>query len=233
MNAMDRVGAFSGAAYFILANVAIAIGTDAELPDAPTGQESLEGLARLAANPTAQAATSIELLALVAWMVFVGYVCWRVHAAGWVAVVALAAGIVEISVKLSSAGPLISAYLLRDEISPEQASILTQINKADFMVGILPAGLFVLCAAMAALSTKELGRVLAWSGIAIGAANIATAVLIGVNLPESGFAPSFLLILIWEVVISVRWGFARSHPKERGERSSQPTAPGRQGLSMG
>jgi hypothetical protein len=214
-----------------LANAAIAIGADAETPDVPTGQESLDALARMAANPAARAAISIEWLAFVAWMVFVGYVCWRVRAAGWVAMVALVSGIVEIAVKLGSAGPLISAYLLRDEISPEQASILTQINKADFMVGILPAGVFVLCAAIAALQTQQLGRVLAWSGIAIGAANIATAVAIGINLPESGFAPSFLLILVWEVVISLRWGFARSHPKGRGEQSGQPTAADRQGAS--
>ena len=155
MNTIDRVGAFSGATYFILANAAIAIGADPELQDAPTGQQSLDGFARMAANPAAQAAISMEFLAFVAWMVFVAYVCWRVRAAGWVAAAALVGGIVEIAVKLSSAAPLISAYLLRDEISPEQARILTQMNSADFMVGLLPAGVFVLFAALAALRTKE------------------------------------------------------------------------------
>jgi hypothetical protein len=212
ITAMDRVGALSGAVYFIVANAAIAIGADPATPDAPTGQESLDALARMAANPAAQAATSLEFLAFTAWMVFVGYVCWRLRAAGWVAAVALVGGVVEIAVKLGSAGPLISGYLLRDQISPEQAAVLTQINKADFMVGLLPAGLFVLCAAIAALSSKELGRVLAWSGILIGAGNIVTSAVIGVNLPESGFAPTFLLILVWELVISLRWGFARNHP---------------------
>lgn len=231
MTSMDRVGAFSGAAYFILANAAIAIGADAELPDAPTGQESLDALARMAANPAAQAANSIEWLAFVAWMVFVGYVCWRVRAAGWLAAAALVGGIVEVAVKLGSAAPLISAYLLRDEISPELARVLYQMNLADFMVGLLPAGLFVLCAAMAALNTKELGRVLAWSGIVIGAGNIAIAVVTGVNIPEAGFAPSFLLILVWELVISLRWGFARNHPKARDRQSGHSTAANRQGSS--
>lgn len=223
MTPMDRVGAFSGAAYFILANAAIPMGADPELPDTPTGQESLDAMARMAANPAAQAANSIELLAFAAWMVFVGYVCWRVRAAGWVAAAALVGGIAEIAVKVSSAGPLISAYSLRNEISPEQARILTQINLADFMVGLLPAGLFVLCAAMAALSSKELGRVLAWSGIVIGAGNIVTAAVVGVNIPESGFAPSFLLILVWELVVSLRWGFARSQP--RAQTEVQPEQP--------
>ncbi|MBT2523833.1 hypothetical protein [Arthrobacter sp. ISL-28] len=215
MTAMDRIGAFSGAAYFVLGNAAIAIGADRQLPDAPTGQESLDALGRMAANPAAQAAISIELLSFVAWMTFVGYVCWRLRAAGWLAAVALVAGIVELAVKLGSAGPLIAGYSLRDHMSPEQAAILTEINKADFFVGLLPAGLFVLFAAFAALKTQQLGRVLAWSGIAIGAANIITAAVIGVNIPESGFAPSFLLVLLWELVLSLRWGFAHTHPQVR------------------
>jgi hypothetical protein len=215
MTTMDRVGALSGAAYFIVANAAVAIGADAAPPDAATGQESLDALARMAAHPVAQAAISMEFLAFTFWMTFIGYVCWRLRAAGWVSAVALVGGVVEIAVKLGSAAPLISGYSLRDQISPEQAAILTEMNKADFMVGLLPAGLFVLCAAIAALRTRELGRVLAWSGIVIGAGNIVTASVIGVNLPESGFAPSFLLILVWELVISLRWGFALNHPRVR------------------
>jgi hypothetical protein len=99
---MDRVGAFSGATYFVLASVAIAVGSDPELPDEPTGQESLDGLNRLAAKPLAQATISLEFLAFVAWMVFVAYVAWRVRAAGWLAAVVLVAGITEIAVKVGS-----------------------------------------------------------------------------------------------------------------------------------
>ena len=97
---MDRVGAFSGAAYFVLANIGLAIASDPELPDEPTGQESLDGLTRLAANPLAQATTSLELLAFVAWMVFFAYMAWRVRAAGWLAAVVLVAGITHIAVKV-------------------------------------------------------------------------------------------------------------------------------------
>ena len=103
VTAMDRVGAFSGATYGVLANIGIAIGSDPELPDEPTGQQSLDGLNRLAANPLAQAAISLEFFALVAWMVFVGYAAWRVRAAGWLAAVVLVGGITLIAVKVGSA----------------------------------------------------------------------------------------------------------------------------------
>jgi hypothetical protein len=78
-----------------------------------------------------------------------------------------------------------------------------------YMVNLLPAGLFVLCAAAAALKRQELGRVLAWSGVVIGAGNIIVAVVTGINIGQSGFSPSFLLVLFWELVVSLYWGFFR------------------------
>lgn len=208
--ALDRIGALSGATYFVLANVAIAIGADRQLPEVPTGQESLEGMSRLASNPLAQAATSLEFVAFVAWMVFVGYVAWRVRAAGWLAAVVLVGGITEIAVKVGSAAtPLVTAYSLHDQMSPEMALVLTEENLIGFKVGLLPAGVFVLAAAIAALRTRELGRILAWAGIIAGTVNIGVAVVTGVNMGREGFVPSFLLILLWELVVSVVWGFAR------------------------
>jgi hypothetical protein len=145
----------------------------------------------------------------VAWMVFVGHVAWRVRAAGWLAAVVLVGGIVEIAVKVGSAAPLVTTYALHDQMTPEMALALTQENLTAFKIGLLPAGVFVLSAAIAALRTHELGRVLAWAGIAIGTANLLVVIVTGVNVGREGFAPSFLFVLLWEVVVSVVWGFAR------------------------
>src|SRR3954464_14130575 len=205
VTAMDRVGALSGATYFVLANISMTIGSDSELPDEPTGRETLDGLNRLAAHPLGHAAVSLGLLAFVAWMVFVAYVAWRLRAAGWLAAVVLVAGITEIAVKVASAGPLITSYVLRDQISPEIAAVLAHTSLAAFRIGLLPAGLFVLAASIAALRTHELGPIVAWSGIGFGATNISVAVVTGVNVGEAGFAPSFLLVLLWEVAVSVLW----------------------------
>jgi len=210
VTAMDRVGAFSGATYFVVANIAIAIASDPELPDQPTGQESLDGLSRLAANPLAQAATSLELLAFVAWMVFVGYVAWRLRAAGWLAAVVLVAAITQIAVKVGSFAPLMTSYVLRDQISPEQALVITHTSLAAVRIGLLPAGLFVLAAAIAALRTHELGRILAWAGIVIGAANIVVAMVTGLNIGRAGFSPTYLLVALWILATSLVWGFARN-----------------------
>jgi len=215
VDAMDRVGALSGATYFVLANSAIAIGMDPGLPDEPSGQECLDALNRLADNPLGQAAIGIEFIAFVAWMVFIAYVAWRVRKAGWLAAVVLVAGITEIAVKIGSAAPLISTYVLRDELSPEQVLLFTHMNLAGFKIGLLPAGVFVLAAAVAALRTRELGRILAWAGIIAGSANIVVAVVTGVNVGRGGSAPFFLLILVWELTLSLRWGLARRHRRTR------------------
>jgi hypothetical protein len=66
MNAMDRVGALSGAAYVILANIGNTLGQDPNLPASPTGEETLPSYARLAEDVVRQVGLSVELLGLAA-----------------------------------------------------------------------------------------------------------------------------------------------------------------------
>jgi hypothetical protein len=207
--ALDRIGAFSGATYFVLGIVAMQMSADPELPDPANGQQSLDGMSRLAANPMAQAAVSLELLGLVAWMVFVGYVAWRVRAAGWLATVALVAGISQIAVKVGSVAPIITAYILRDQISGELALEISQEAVTAFKLTAMLAGVFVLAVSVAALLTHELGRILAWAGIVAGVANIGVVGVTGVNMGREGFVPSFLLVIFWALAVSLVWGFAR------------------------
>lgn len=212
MGVTERVAALSGAAYMVLANISMnAAGSASEVP---TGQESLDTMHRIASDPMARVMVGVHLLAIVPWMVFIGYVCWRVRAAGLLAAVALVGGLVGIAVKLGSFPLFATAYSLRDEISPETAHVLDQMNLISFMISVMPAGLFVLCAAAAALSSHQLGRVLGWSGIVIGAANIVVPVVTWPDMGQSAFSLSFVFLGVWELVVSLRWGFARSRPRD-------------------
>jgi hypothetical protein len=114
MKAMDRIGAFSGAAYFILANIGNTLAQDPTLPEDPTGQDILDAADRLAGNVLVHVGVSVELLGIAAWMIFVGYVYWRTRATGWLAAAALVGGIVSIAVKFGSVIFPITTYLLRD-----------------------------------------------------------------------------------------------------------------------
>jgi hypothetical protein len=104
---------------------------------------------------------------------------------------------------------VITIYLLRGDMTPETASMLANLNLASFMIDTLPAGVFVTCAAAAAMTSAVLCRVLGWAGVLCGVIAAGSAVVIGVRI-EGSFAPSFLLVLGWILVVSVYWGFSRS-----------------------
>ena len=90
--------------------------------------------------------------------------------------------------------------------------MLITLNLVSFMIDILPAGIFVACGAAAAMITHSLGRVLGWAGVVIGAVNVVAAVVVGPRI-EGVFSPTFLLAIVWILVVSLRWGFARNRAK--------------------
>jgi hypothetical protein len=209
LNAMDRIGALSGAAYVLLANLGSSlIGENSSGAESP-GQRILDEQQRISENPWADAAFAVVILAQLAFMVFVGYLCSRVRDAGWLATTALIGGIAAIMANLASVSIVITGFVLRDHISPELARVLQDVDGAGHLVQLLPLGVMAVFASAAALLTGTLGRVLSWAGIAVGATSI--VVLAGTGLPsnEEFFLWPFLLVLLWVVIVSLRLGFAR------------------------
>jgi hypothetical protein len=155
---------------------------------------------------------SIELLGLAALAVFVAYVYTRTRAAGWLGVAALAGGTIMVALKLASATPALTIYLLRDDMTAGTAQMLSVLSVVLYMIHVLPAGIFVACGAAAAMITHSLGRVLGWAGVVIGVAGVVTAAVVGYRI-QGVFSPTFLLAAIWMLVVSLRWGFARNGTK--------------------
>ena len=209
LNAMDRVGAFSGAAYVLLANFGSAlIGESSSGAESP-GQRILDEHQRYAENPWTSVAFAMVILALMALMMFVGYLCSRVRDAGWLATTALIGGTAALIANFLSVSLLIAVFVLRDDISPELARALQDVDGAGHLVQLLPLGVFVLFASAAALVTRTLGRVLSWAGIAVGATSIIVLAASGLPANDDFFLWPFLLVILWMAVISVRLGFAR------------------------
>jgi hypothetical protein len=208
---LDRVGALSGAASVLL----VIIGSDVlgtapgEQVAHPSGQQDLEHLRWLAATTSAQVGVSLELVGLALMIVFIGYVSARMGQAGWLSTVALAAGAIEVAVKFGSGAPMLAAYLLRDEISPQTARVLVDMNGVAFVLTWLPMGIFVASASAAGLVTGQLGRVLGWGGVVVGGASVIAAAAAGVHVLSAIFVP-FVLCLLWVLMVSLRWGFART-----------------------
>jgi hypothetical protein len=208
-NALDRIGAFSGAAYVLLANLGSALigqgSTGGELP----GQAILDEQQRLAENPWTNVAFAVVILAQLALMVFIGYLCSRVRDAGWLATTALVGGTAALIAIFVSLSLVIAVFVVRDDISPELARALQDVDGAGHLVQLLPWGVFALFASAAALVTRTLGWVLSWAGVLIGATSIVALAAAGLPDDEEFFLWPFLLILLWIAVISIRLGFAR------------------------
>jgi hypothetical protein len=215
MKTADRIGALSGAAYVLLGIVGNSLFSDPLLPESPTGQQGIDSLKRLADNPLAQAGMSLEFLSIASWLIFIGYVGWRLRGAGWLAAAAAVSGAVAVAAHWTLAAPMLAAYMQRETISPELFLLVRDLNAAGFMLHLVPFGVFVLCAAVAALRTGELGRILGWSGIVLGAAIIAVSAFTGLRAGESGFVPHYLLTLVWIVAVSVNWGFFHGRTRKK------------------
>ena len=210
MDAIDRVGAFSGAAYVLLGTLGGAlIGQSSDSTGSP-GQRILDEQQRNAENPWINVAFALVILAQLALMMFVGYLCARVGDAGWLATTALIGGTAALIANFLSVSIVIVVFVLRDDISPELARALQDVDGAGHLVQLLPLGVFALFASAAALVTRTLGRVLSWAGIAVGATSIVVLAASGLPANEEFFIWPFLLVLLWVAVLSLRFGFARS-----------------------
>ena len=129
--------------------------------------------------------------------------------AGWLATTALIGGTAALIANFLSLSIVIAVFVLRDDMSPELARALQDVDGAGHLVQLLPLGVFVLFASAAALVTRTLGRVLSWAGIAVGATSIVVLAATGLPADEEFFIWPFLLVVLWMAVISLRLGFAR------------------------
>ena len=211
MKLVDRFGALCGALSILLVIVGSdVLGTPPGVQVAhPSGQQDVDYLRWLAENPSAQLGVSVELLGFALLILFIGFVATRVRDAGWLASAALAGGVIEVAIKLGSAAPMFAAYLLRDEISPQTARVLVDMNGAAFVTTWLPMGIFVGCTAAAGMITNVLGKVLGWFGVVAGSAALLATVATGVHILSAFFVP-YLLCLLWILMVSLRLGFTRS-----------------------
>lgn len=222
ITALDRVGAFSGAAFVLLANFGSALVGDAPMHAESPGQLILDQQQRIAENPWSHVAFAVLVLAQLAFIVFVGYLYSRLQNAGWLAITALVGGIAALMAYLVSMSLVIAVFVLRDDISPELARALTDVDGAGHLVQLLPLGVLALFASAAALVTRALGRVLSGAGIAVGATSILVFAATGLPANEDFFVWPFLLVVLWMAAVSLRWGFARNHPRVRAAVKPDP-----------
>jgi hypothetical protein len=225
MRILDGCGALTGAVFVALVMAGNTLSTDhsrGRTPPIPVCRTS-PASAGLAGSTSGQAGVTLELLSFAALALFAGYLCTRVRAGGWLATAALAGGVIAIAVKLASFAPMFAGYVLQDGISPEMARVLSDMNAAEFVVDWLPAGLFVACAAGAALATRVLSRTLGCGGVVAGAAAVIVTAITGMHVLAASALP-FLICLLWMLAVSVRLGVQRASRRAEGAPETVPAA---------
>ena len=210
MKTLDRVGAFSGAAWVLLANISSALVGNPTGDGGSRGQQILDEPQRIADNPWTRLALALAILGNMGLIMFIGYLCWRVRDGRWLATTAIVGGTLAVIANLTSMALVLTTSALRDEMSPELAHTLENLDGAGHWVQSLPLGVFVLFVSAAALLTHAFNRVLAWAGVAVGAISIIVLAASGLPVIDDSFAWPFLLVLVWALVVSLWLGFART-----------------------
>jgi predicted metal-binding membrane protein len=206
----DRVAAATGAAYVVIVGVGNAMATAGTDQSAhPSGAQVLRDANRQAHSTAANVGLVLEILGFVLFMVFLGYLAHALYrgahrsASGPAAATALVAGIMTLAVKLASAAPLLVLFLDRDQLSPQLARVLNDMNGIAFLVSWLPFALFVAATAAALHQARLVGRPTSYVGIVIGIAGLILA-LVGFIDPINANPSAFLIGLLWVTAVSVR-----------------------------
>src|SRR4051794_6042379 len=201
---MTRLGAGSGLAYVAMIVVAGELGPAAGTPAMNADPDTIGAhITRHPPSSAQWAGVYLEVLALLVFVVFVGYL-WHVlrdaeRDGGWLAGVAFSGGLLSASLKLASLPAALAAlYRADDGISAQLATALIDMNSIAFALTWATTALMLSATAGVALRTGVLPRWLGWSGIAV-----AIGLLASLPFAASAEPPTFLLALIWIIAASV------------------------------
>ena len=170
----------------------------------------------------AQVVVALELIGLLLFIPFLAYL-WSIlrpaeGQGGWLSATALGAGLVGVTMKLTSIAPGSAARDFGDATAIHQA--LERVNEASFIAQMLPDGVMLAAVATLTLRTGVLPRWLGWL-----AAVTAPLLLVNGMFLDADFGPAFLLFLLWtllaSIVLTVRPSPMRS-PDELGATSPIP-----------
>ena len=130
---LERVGAASGAIYVGLLIVGGSMLTSGTTQTArPNDEQSLSNLRRTAESGSATVGLALVLLAFAAFAVFLGYLQGVLRRAegqqSWLPTAAVFAGLSALVIKWASGSFIGAAILRKDEISPELARTLNDLD---------------------------------------------------------------------------------------------------------
>jgi len=199
-----RTGAAAGV-FFVIA-IMVAGGMEQRGTSAATDGPGI--LANLQRDPTwvNRVGFAFVMIGFAAFLVFLGYLHRVLRRAegpdGWLATVGLGAGLLYLAIKVGSAAPIMAGVYRSDELTPELARTLVDLNDAAFVVSGWAFGLFAAATAMGCLAHRVLPRWLGWFGLVSGMLTVAAAIVGIVDMGTYNPLP-FLAAMLWVLVASI------------------------------
>ena len=170
----------------------------------------------------ARAGYALAVLGFTAFIVFVGFVHRIMRAAegpdGWVATVALGAGLLHSAVRFEAQAPRMVETYRGDALSPELARTLVDLNGMAFVVTGLLLGLYAASAGWVCVKHGLLSRWLGWFGLVSGILAVFTGI-IGMVDPDLYIPLPFVAGLVWTLVVSI---LLTVRPRRLGQASTPP-----------
>lgn len=217
---LDRLALGCGAAWAVLVLVGNSM-TESGAPteDTPAAAQAYFALVRTGSHKVGLA---LELLGMCLMVVFLAklYAVLR-DAEGprsWLPGLALAGGLVTITVKLASAAPYVVGLAVKD-LPGEQAQLLLRLGDGAFLVTAMTSGVLVLGLAGSALTSGILPRWFAALGLPIGGLAVLGS-LTPSSLDGGPGVGGFLLGLLWVLVTSGVLALRRAAPVDLGSHEA-------------
>lgn len=208
-NVRDRLGATAGAVFVVLLLIGSGMTTAGTTQSGHlTGGQVLGNVAHQQASGSAAVGFTLEILGLVAFLGFLGFLAdalrRRTPDGNRIAANAtVAAGVTMLAIKLGSVAPVAALVMDRHTLSPQLAQLLNDLNGAAFVISWLPFAVLLVAAAAGLRRAGMVGRPTAYLGVTLGVAGVVLA-LVGLHDVTKATPVGFLLGLAWLVVVSVR-----------------------------
>jgi hypothetical protein len=209
-----RLGAASGAFYVI----AVIIG--GSLMGSGTGVLAGAGYA-------------LVLLGFTAFIIFVGFLHRVLRDAegadGWLATVALGAGLLHSAVRFEAQAPRMVARLRGDALPADLAGVLVDLNDMAFVITGLLLGLYCASAGAVCVTHRLLPRWLGWFGVVSGLLALVAGIA-GMVDPARYLPVPFLAGLAWTLIVSI---VLTVRPRRPGRAGSSVLAASPAGTTVG
>ncbi len=152
--------------------------TDRVRPDTRRGvRNPVRGVAddwKRARRPGSQLAFSLEVLAFVSFLFFLGSLWGAMRQAerggGLLSATAFGAGVMSITIKLASAAPVLASRANAGELDPNITGVLQDISDASFALTFFPLAAMLAAFAPVAIHSATLPGWLGWAAAALSVA---------------------------------------------------------------